>query len=65
VSILGTPKVEDIYKEGRSNSRELILKFGKIEKVPWKDVISKATEDALDLLDRLLKFEPEKRITVE
>lgn len=65
LSILGTPKIEDIYKEGRTNSRELIYKYGKIEKVPWKDILPKANDDALDLLEKLLKFDPDKRITIE
>ena len=65
LSILGTPKIEDIYKEGRSDSRELIYKYGKIEKVPWKDVLRNASDDALDLLEKMLKFDPDKRITVD
>jgi len=65
LSILGTPKIEDIYKEGRSNSRELIYKYGKIEKVPWKEILPNSSEDALDLLEKMLKFDPDKRITVE
>lgn len=65
LSILGTPKIEDIYKEGRSNSRELIFKYGKIEKVPWKEIIPNGSEDALDLLEKMLKFDPDKRITVD
>lgn len=65
LSILGTPKIEDVYKEGRSNSRELIYKFGKIEKVPWREIFQNASDDALDLLEKLLKFDPDKRITVE
>ncbi len=65
LSILGTPKIEDIYKEGRSNSRELIYKYGKLERVPWKELFPNAPDDALDLLDKMLKFDPDKRITVE
>lgn len=65
LSILGTPKIEDIYKDGRSNSKELIFKYGKIEKVPWKEIFPNAQEDALDLLEKMLKFDPDKRVTVE
>ena len=39
--------------------------FGKIDKIPWKDLISNASDDALDLLDKMLKFDPDKRITIE
>lgn len=65
LSILGTPKIEDIYKEGRSNSRELIYKYGKIEKVPWKEILPNAPDEALDLLEKMLKFDPDKRISIE
>lgn len=65
LTILGTPKIEDIYKEGRSNSRELIFKYGKIDKQPWKEILPNAPEDALDLLDKMLKFDPDKRISIE
>lgn len=65
LSILGTPKIEDIYKDGRSGSKELIFKYGKIEKVPWKEIFPNAHDEALDLLEKMLKFDPDKRITVE
>jgi len=65
VSVLGTPKLEDIYKEGRENSRELVYKFGKVEKYNWDEIIPNASKEAKDLLDRFLKFSPDKRITIE
>ena len=63
LSILGTPKIDDIYKEGRTSSREIIYKYGKIEKVPWKDIIPSASDEWIDLLEKMLKFDPDKRIT--
>ena len=65
LSILGTPKIEDIYKEGRSNSREIIYKFGKIPKIPFKEIFKSASDEALDLLEKMLKFDPDKRISIE
>lgn len=64
ITILGTPRIEEMYKKGRTHS-DLIFKFGKIDKIPWKDLISNASDDALDLLDKMLKFDPDKRITIE
>ena len=65
IMTLGTPKIEDIYKDGRLGSRELIYKFGKVEKLNWKDILPKATDDAIDLLESMLKFDPDKRVTVD
>lgn len=66
ITLLGTPKIDDIYnKDGRSNSREKIYKFGKITGISLKQMFPKVNDDALDLLDKMLKFEPDKRITVD
>lgn len=66
VALLGTPKIDDIYnKHGRFNFREKIYKYGKITGIPLSQLFPKVNSDALDLLDRMLKFEPDKRITVD
>ncbi len=64
MSILGTPKIEDIYKnKGRINSSELIYKFGNSKPIPWNKLFPSASEDALDLLNLMLQFDPDKRIS--
>lgn len=66
ISILGTPKIEDIYKnESISKGREIIYKSGVVEKLPWEKIFPNASSTAVDLLDKMLQFEPDKRITIE
>jgi serine/threonine protein kinase len=38
--------------------------IGNRPKVPWARVFPAAPPDAIDLLDRMLRFDPEKRISV-
>ena len=65
ISILGTPKLDDIYKDDRLKSKDSIFKYGKIDKVSWKEIFPSACPDALDLLDKMLIFDPDRRITAE
>lgn len=63
--LLGSPNTEDYYavnsKSARRHLRGLPLK----SKTPWKDIFPNALDLALDLLERLLTFNPSKRISVE
>lgn len=65
VQVLGTPKIETIYKDGRTNSREQIFKFGEIEKTDFKEMFPDASLEAIDLLEKMLRFDPDKRITID
>lgn len=65
VQVLGTPKIETIYKDGRTNSREQIFKFGEIEKTDFREMFPDASPDAIDLLEKMLRFDPDKRITID
>jgi mitogen-activated protein kinase 1/3 len=60
VSVLGTPT--DIKDE---ESRDFISKLPKKKKVPFNELYPKASRAACDLLEKLLAFNPEDRITVE
>merc|ERR1712146_124792 len=39
--------------------------MGKIKRVPWAKTFPNASKEALDLLEKMLHFNPEKRISVE
>merc|ERR1712146_792851 len=39
--------------------------MGKIKRVPWAKTFPNASKEALDLLEKMLHFNPKKRISVE
>jgi len=60
VSVLGTPA--DIKDD---ESRDFVMKLPKKKKIPFSELFPKASRAACDLLEKLLAFNPEDRITVE
>jgi serine/threonine protein kinase len=65
LDVLGTPSEDDIKNIRREKAREYIRQLPKKRKVPWRVLFPNAKSDALDLLEKMLTFNPEKRITVE
>jgi serine/threonine protein kinase len=63
--VLGTPTMEDYYGIKSRRAREYIRSLPFKKKIPWKAMFPKTNDLALDLLERLLAFNPVKRITVE
>ncbi|ELU44878.1 CMGC/CDK/CDK5 protein kinase [Rhizoctonia solani AG-1 IA] len=63
--IIGTPD-ERVLRKIAADSPEIQLKqYPRYPKVPWQQVVPKATPQAIDLLERLLQFDPTKRITAQ
>jgi len=62
---LGTPKGDDLDFITNKQAIKYVKKMGDIEKVDWKKTFPKATKESLDLLDRMLHFNPKKRISVK
>lgn len=60
----GTPNVDDI-KQIPEESKKLIRNLPKRTGRAFNQIFSFASPDALDLLKKLLMFDPAKRITVE
>ncbi|KAI8904312.1 kinase-like domain-containing protein [Gorgonomyces haynaldii] len=56
LAVLGTPS---------DNAQNYVKSLPKYNKVPWAHVIPEAHQDALDLLESLLKFNPHERIDVD
>nr|POE93331.1 mitogen-activated protein kinase [Quercus suber] len=65
LDVLGTPTMEDYYGIKSRRAREYIRSLPFKKKIPWKAMFPKTTDLALDLLEKLLAFNPVKRITVE
>ena len=64
-NLIGTPSAEDIAKIPHPRSREKVMRMPKRPEKNFATVFHDANPMALDLLRRLLTFDPEKRITVE
>lgn len=65
LDVLGTPTMEDYYGIKSRRAREYIRSLPFKKKIPLKHMFPKTSDLALDLLERLLAFNPVKRITVE
>ena len=64
-NILGSPTEEDYRAIKSWRAKDYIRHMQLQKKTPWNFIFPNATAIALDLLDRLVAFNPEKRITVE
>lgn len=65
LDVLGTPTMEDYYGIKSRRAREYIRSLPFKKKIPWRQLFPATPDLALDLLDRLLAFNPVKRISVE
>nr|CAG8467989.1 10276_t:CDS:10 [Entrophospora candida]CAG8491724.1 2755_t:CDS:10 [Entrophospora candida] len=65
LNILGTPDEETLCRVGSERAQIYIRSLPKMKKVPFSQFYTKASPLALDLLENLLTFDPETRITVE
>lgn len=65
LDVLGTPTMEDYYGIKSRRAREYIRSLPFKKKIPFKAMFPKTSDLALDLLEKLLAFNPVKRITVE
>jgi len=65
IAITGTPSAEDLEFIGDEAALKYIKSRPRRTKQNWKDLYPKANPMALDLLSKMLMFNPEKRLTVE
>jgi mitogen-activated protein kinase 1/3 len=63
--VLGTPTMEDYSSINWGPARAYIRSLPFKQKIPWKRILPKASDLALDLLEQLLTFNPMERISVE
>ncbi|CAI5227698.1 ANM_HP_G0005390.mRNA.1.CDS.1 [Saccharomyces cerevisiae] len=65
LQVLGTPPDETLRRIGSKNVQDYIHQLGFIPKVPFVNLYPNANSQALDLLEQMLAFDPQKRITVD
>ncbi|KAI8844315.1 Mitogen-activated protein kinase [Chytriomyces hyalinus] len=65
LNILGTPDDATLRRIGSERAQLYIRSLRRTQKVPWTHLFPKASAVALDLLEKLLTFDPHARITVE
>ncbi|ORY69106.1 kinase-like domain-containing protein [Pseudomassariella vexata] len=63
--ILGTPNEDTLSRIGSSRAQEYVRNLPYMAKKPFPSLFTNANPDALDLLDRMLAFDPSSRISVE
>lgn len=62
---LGTPNEETLGRIGSPRAQEYVRNLPYMPKIPFQRLFPNANPDALDLLDRVLAFDPTSRISVE
>ena len=65
VGVLGIPSTEDMGFIGNNSARRFIKSLPKRQRVPWSTLYPEANPIGLDLLNKMLAFNPSKRYTVE
>ncbi|KAM9886224.1 hypothetical protein OXX79_014338, partial [Metschnikowia pulcherrima] len=63
--VLGTPKESALTKIGSPRAQNYVRSLPIMRKVHYAEILPNANPLALDLLEKLLAFDPHERITVE
>ncbi|KAK9457453.1 kinase-like domain-containing protein [Dipodascopsis uninucleata] len=62
---LGTPKEETLRRISSNRAQEYVRSMPYMPKVPFSKLFPNANPEALDLLEKMLAFDPAERITVQ
>ena len=65
IAVLGMPTADDMAFIGNDSAKRYIRNLPKRQRLPWTSLFPKASPTALDLLNHMLVFDPNKRFTVE
>lgn len=64
LNFLGTPSEETLSRIGSQRAQEYVRSLPFMPKIPFQQAFPDASPEALDLLERMLTFDPADRITV-
>lgn len=65
IEFLGTPSDEDLAAIPTAQAREFIAGMGSLKPPNWREKFQTASADAADLLEKMLRFNPKRRISVD
>ncbi|KAI9025078.1 MAP kinase [Phycomyces nitens] len=65
LGILGTPDEETLRRVGSDRAQVYIRSLPRMPRIPFQNLYPRANALAIDLLNKLLEFDPSRRITVE
>ena len=65
IEALGSPSEDDLNFISNDSAKKYVRDLGKIKKKPIDKIVNYPYPLALDLLDKMLVFNPEKRISIE
>ncbi|KAJ3261990.1 Mitogen-activated protein kinase [Boothiomyces macroporosus] len=65
LAVCGTPDDETLSRIGSERAQTYVRSLARSPKVPFSQIFPDVSPDAIDLLNRLLTFDPAKRISVE
>ncbi|KAF4572537.1 negative regulator of the PHO system [Pleurotus pulmonarius] len=61
--VIGTPSEATLRKIAQDSPEVTLKQFPRYPKMPFQQILPKASPQAIDLLERLLKFDPAERIS--
>merc|ERR1712159_82431 len=65
LNVLGSPDQQTLKFIRNDKARNYIVNLPFRKRTPWEQLYPDASPKALDLLDKMLAFNPERRVTVE
>ena len=63
IRVLGSPSAEDVHFIRNRDTRRYVLTMPHKSRIPWIDLYPNASSRVLNLLDKMLRFNPNFRIT--